>query len=126
MVAVVFHAAVTNDELLRSTAKARQEGPQRREGDKKYDKATTPHRRADRHEVVAAEDKNILADTYRDLNPAAIQRQIQSLTEQLLAITTSKTGPHRKPSTHARTKRASAHESTTPATRASLHESPGC
>jgi len=86
---------------------------------KKYDKATTPYRRADRHEVVAAEDKNILADIYRDLNPAAIQRQIQALTEQLLSITTSKAGPHRKPSTEARTKRASAHESTTPATRAS-------
>jgi len=86
---------------------------------KKYDKATTPHRRADRHEVVAVEDKNILADTYRDLNPAAIQRQIQALTEQLLAITTGKTGPRPKPPTQPRTKRASTDESTTPATRAS-------
>lgn len=86
---------------------------------RKYDIATTPHRRADRHEVVAVEDKNILADTYRDLNPAATQRQIQALTEQLLAITTRKTGPHRKPSTTAHTKRASADDSTTPATRAS-------
>ena len=86
---------------------------------KKYDKATTPHRRADRHEVVAVEDKNILADTYRDLNPAAIQRQIQALTEQLLAITTGKTGPRPKPPTQPRTRRASTDESTTPATRAS-------
>jgi len=64
---------------------------------KKYDKATTPYRRADRHEVVAAEDKNILADVYRDLSPAAIQRQIQALTEQLPAITTSKAGPTASP-----------------------------
>ncbi len=86
---------------------------------KKYDTATTPHRRTDRHEIVAVEDKNILADTYRDLNPAAIQRQIQVLTEQLLAITTGKTGPRPKPPTQPRTKRASIDESTTPATRAS-------
>ena len=86
---------------------------------KKYDKATTPHRRADRHEIVAAEDKNILADTYRDLNPAAIQRQIQALTEQLLAITTGKTGPRPKPPTQPRPSRASTDESTTPAARAS-------
>ncbi len=57
---------------------------------KKYDKATTPHRRAQRHEAVAAEDQAILADTYTDLNPAAIQRQIQALTAQLLTLTTSK------------------------------------
>ncbi len=86
---------------------------------KKYDKATTPHRRADRHEIVAVEDKNILADTYCDLNPAAIQRQIQALTGRLLAITTGKTGARPKPPTQPRTKRASTDESTTPATRAS-------
>jgi hypothetical protein len=86
---------------------------------KKYDIATTPHRRADRHAIVTAEDKKVLADTYCDLNPAAIQRQIQALTEQLLAITTSKTGPRRKPSADAPAMRASADESTNPATRAS-------
>ena len=31
---------------------------------KKYDTATTPHRRAERHEAVSDEDKAILADTY--------------------------------------------------------------
>ena len=41
----------------------------------------------------------ILADTYRELNPAAIQREIQALTEQLLTITTSKKGPGHKPPT---------------------------
>lgn len=82
---------------------------------KKYDKATTPHRRAERHEAVTIEDKTILADTYIDLNPAAIQRQIQALTGQLLALTTAKGGSVHKPTPT----RASARESTTPATRAS-------
>jgi transposase InsO family protein len=82
---------------------------------KKYDRAITPHRRAERHETVTAEDKAILADTYADLNPAAIQRQIQALTAQLLTLTTSKGAAVIKPVPT----RASAHESTNPATRAS-------
>ncbi len=63
---------------------------------KKYDQATTPHRRAERHETVTAEDKAILADTYARINPAAIQRQIQALTTELLTITTSKAGPAKR------------------------------
>jgi hypothetical protein len=86
---------------------------------KKYDPATTPHRRTVRHEGVGAEDKNILADTYAELNPAAIQRNIQALTNRLLKITTSKARPAAKPSARAATTRASVHESTKPATRAS-------
>jgi hypothetical protein len=82
---------------------------------KKYDTATTPHRRAERHDTVSAEDKAILADTYTGLNPAAIQRQIQALTAQLLTLTTSKTGAVAKPVLT----RASIDESTKPATRAS-------
>ncbi|WP_310964126.1 integrase catalytic domain-containing protein [Nocardioides terrisoli] len=82
---------------------------------KKYDKATTPHRRAERHEAVVAEDKTILADFYANLNPAAIQRQIQALTVKLLTLTTSKAAALRKPDLT----RASGHESTKPATRAS-------
>jgi len=82
---------------------------------KKYDKATTPHRRAERHDAVTIEDKTILTDTYTDLNPAAIQRQIQALTAQLLTLTTSKARAVIKPVPT----RASAHESTKPATRAS-------
>ena len=81
---------------------------------KKYDTATTPHRRAERHEAVSAEDKAILADTHADLNPAATQRQIQALTAQLLTLTTSKAGAATKPALT----RASADESTKPATRA--------
>ncbi|WP_204803857.1 integrase catalytic domain-containing protein [Mycobacterium riyadhense] len=78
---------------------------------KKYDTATTPHRRVERHEAVSAEDKAILADTYTGINPAAVQRQIQALTTELLTITTSKAGP--------KTTRASANESTNQASRAS-------
>ena len=84
---------------------------------KKYDRATTPHRRAERHDAVSVEDKAILTDTYTDLNPAAIQRQIQALTAQLLTLTltTSKATAVIKPALT----RASADESTKPATRAS-------
>ena len=57
---------------------------------KKYDRPATPHRRAERHQTVTAEDKAIMADTLNGLNPAAIQRQIQALTAELLSLTTSK------------------------------------
>lgn len=82
---------------------------------KKYDQATTPHRRADRHPEVTAEDKAILADTYSGLNPAAIQRQIQALTTELLTLTTSKAGPAKK----AAPTRAWANEATNQTSRAS-------
>ena len=82
---------------------------------KKYDTATTPHRRAEDHETVNAEDKAILADTYTSINPAAVQRQIQALTSKLLTRTTSKAGPKTKtPAT-----RASSDESTNQSKRAS-------
>ncbi|MCY7289552.1 MAG: integrase, partial [Cryobacterium sp.] len=82
---------------------------------KKYDKATTPHRRAERHDTVGVQDKAILTDTYTELNPAAIQRQIQALTEQLLTLTTNKSAAATKPAL----RRASGHESTKTARRAS-------
>jgi hypothetical protein len=82
---------------------------------KKYDTATTPHRRAEHHEAVGKQDKEILADTYAQLNPAALQRRIQALTTELLTITTSKAGPAKpRPST-----RALSHESTNQTSRAS-------
>jgi len=63
---------------------------------KKYDIATTPHRRADQHEAVTGEDKAILADTYSTINPAAVQRQIQALTTELIALATAKNTPTRR------------------------------
>ena len=82
---------------------------------KKYDIATTPLCRAESHKKVSAQDKAILADAYTDINPAAVQRQIQALTTELLTITTSKAGPAPK----APVKRASPDEATNQTPRAS-------
>ena len=57
---------------------------------KTYDTATTPCRRAIEHDSPTAQDTAILAATHAELNPAAIQRQIQALTAELLTVTTSK------------------------------------
>ncbi|MDI9941552.1 transposase family protein [Rhodococcus sp. IEGM 1351] len=82
---------------------------------KKYDTATTPHRRAEHHKAVGKHDKEILADTYTGINPAAVQRQIQALTTELLTIATNKAGPAKgRPST-----RALSNESTNQTSRAS-------
>lgn len=86
---------------------------------KKYDRATTPHHRAERHERVADEDKAILADTYASINPAAVQRCIQALTSELLTLTTSKAGPKTKAPVATPSMRASSDESTTQTSRAS-------
>jgi len=64
---------------------------------KTYDTPTTPHRRAERHASVCAEDKTIMTDTLTKLNPAAIQRQIQALTAELLTLTTSKAKASTRP-----------------------------
>ncbi|UQX09534.1 hypothetical protein [Candidatus Mycobacterium methanotrophicum] len=86
---------------------------------KKYDRATTPYRRAERHEAVSDDDKAVLADTYADINPAAVQRHIQALTTELLTITTGKAGPKSKAPVSTAPTRASADEATTQSSRAS-------
>jgi hypothetical protein len=86
---------------------------------KKYDAATTPHRRSERHITVSDQDKAIMNDTHIGLNPAAIQRQIQALTAELLTLTTSKASAAAKPQIATPATRASTHESTKPARRAS-------
>lgn len=48
---------------------------------KKYDTATTSHRRAECHNDVPEEHKANLANTYTGTNPAPIQRQTHALTE---------------------------------------------
>lgn len=60
---------------------------------KKCDIATTPHRRAEAHQKVTDEDKAILADSYAAINPAAVQRQIRTLTAELVALTARKAEP---------------------------------
>lgn len=83
---------------------------------KKYDKATTPFRRAINHPTMTDDHKASMARTHALINPAATQRQIQALTAQLLKVTTSKS----QPATRARIpKRAQSHEATNPPSRAS-------
>jgi len=86
---------------------------------KTYDLPTTPHHRAQRHLAVSTEDKTIMDDVLSELNPAAIQRQIQALTAELLTLTTSKAAATARPKVQASAPRASTHESTKVATRAS-------
>lgn len=86
---------------------------------KKYDHPTTPCNRAQAHPGVGVEDKTIVADTMAQVNPAAVQRQIQALTAQLLTLTTSKAAAPGKPHLPASRTRASTHESTKAPTRAS-------
>lgn len=86
---------------------------------KKYDVATTPHRRADAHPAVTDEIKAVLAETHAGINPAAVQRQIQALTAELLTLTTSKAGPGPKAAVKTTATRALSDESTNQTTRAS-------
>jgi hypothetical protein len=86
---------------------------------KKYDRPATPAARAGRHDAITAKHKKALADVYPTLNPAAIQRQIQALTAQLLTLTTAKTRAVPKPPAAAPAERARDDEQTTAATRAS-------
>ena len=86
---------------------------------KKYDIPTTPHRRAEWHKKVSTQDKAIMKDTLVGLNPAALQRQIQALNAELLALTTSKATARTKPKIQTPASRAFTRESTKTATRAS-------
>jgi hypothetical protein len=83
---------------------------------KKYDTATTPFRRAIGHQSITDHRKAVLARTYASINPAAVQRQIQALTAELLTLTTSKAGPKTKAPVPTR---ASSNESTNQSSRAS-------
>ena len=76
---------------------------------KTYDRPTTPHHRADRHPTVSSHDKTIMNEVLTDLNPAAIQRQIQALSAELLTLTTSKAAARRTPPLQPTAPRASAH-----------------
>ena len=83
---------------------------------KKYDKATTPFRRATDHPAMTDDRTASMARTHALINPAATQRQIQALTARLLTMTTSKPDHitrSRNP------KRAKSHEATKPPSRAS-------
>lgn len=65
---------------------------------KKYDKPATPYQRliADEATILATTKRQLILEN-KPLNPAAIQRQIEALTDELLTLTTSKQGPKIQP-----------------------------
>jgi hypothetical protein len=96
-------AAVAAGELLLPATETRLEGPQRREGrqEVRHGDHPTPSRRTPQSGRETRQ-----GDPCRHLhriNPAAVQRQIQALTTELLTLTTSKAGPGQTPPLHART-----------------------
>ncbi len=82
---------------------------------KKHDTAATPHRRAQAHPNLPTTAKATLTATYLDINPAALQRHIQALMNELLTLAITKAGPTRK----APPARAPASEATNQLSRAS-------
>jgi hypothetical protein len=82
---------------------------------KKHDTAATPHRRAQAHPNLPTTAKADLTRAYLDINPAALQRHIQALVNELLTLTITKAGPNRK----APPKTAPANNATNQLTRAS-------
>ncbi|MDT5318836.1 MAG: hypothetical protein QOD88_1358 [Mycobacterium sp.] len=82
---------------------------------KKHDTAATPHRRAQAHPNLPTTAKATLTATYLDINPAALQRQIQTLITELVTVAITKAGPTRK----APPMRASANQATNQLSRAS-------
>jgi hypothetical protein len=82
---------------------------------KKYDTAATPQQRAQAHPNLPTTAKTDLTRTYLDINPAALQRHIQALINELVTLTVTKAGPKRK----APPKQASANDATNLLTRAS-------
>jgi hypothetical protein len=83
---------------------------------KKHDTATTPFHRAVNHPTMAVQRIVALTRTYSLINPAATQRQIQALTNELFTLATSKAGA--TTNVRART-RARSNEATNPPSRAS-------
>jgi hypothetical protein len=72
---------------------------------KKYDTATTPQHRAQAHQNLPTTAKANLTRTYLDINPAALQRQIQALITELLTLAITKAGPRPKAPPRAPSKR---------------------
>jgi hypothetical protein len=82
---------------------------------KKHDTAATPNQRAQAHPNLPTTAKADLTRTYLEINPAALQRHIQALLNDLLTMSITKAGPTRK----APPKGASANQATNQLTRAS-------
>ena len=82
---------------------------------KKHDTAATPHQRAQAHPNLPTTAKADLTRAYLDINPAALQRHIQALVNELLTLTITKAGPKRQ----APPNKAPANDATNQLTRAS-------
>jgi hypothetical protein len=67
---------------------------------KKYDRATTPYARAVAHPAVKPLRRRRLSAQHASFNPAAVQRQIQALSADLLTLATAKNQPTSKPAVH--------------------------
>ncbi len=64
---------------------------------KRYDRAQTPYARAMTHPAVKPLRRRRLTAQHASFNPAAVQRQIQALCADLLALATAKNQPATKP-----------------------------
>jgi hypothetical protein len=64
---------------------------------KKYDRALTPYARALAHPTVKPLRRRRLTAQHASFNPAAVQRQIQALSADLLTLATAKNQPTTKP-----------------------------
>ena len=64
---------------------------------KKHDTAATPHRRAQAHPNLPTTAKATLTHTYLDINPAALQRQIQALIPNYSPWPSPRPDPSAKP-----------------------------
>jgi hypothetical protein len=82
---------------------------------KKHDTAATPRQRAQAHPNLPTTAKTDLIRAYLEINPAALQRHIQALLNDLLTLSITKAGPKRK----APPEVASANEATNQLSRAS-------
>jgi len=64
---------------------------------KRYHAAPTPYARAVAHPEVKALPKRRLVKAHSSFNPAAVQRHIQALCDELLTLATAKGQPTPKP-----------------------------
>jgi hypothetical protein len=79
---------------------------------KKYDTAATPYARTTAHPDVQPLPKRRLRAQHASFNPAAVQRQIQALADELLTLATAKGQPTAKPAVTAADSRTFSDEAT--------------
>lgn len=85
---------------------------------KRYDRAQTPYERVLGDDRIDREIKDRLYRQYESLNPAQIRRQMNSLNDQILAITRAKRHKAKEAPVPTMLKRAKIREATKPSKRA--------